>query len=101
MSGAQPMPSDLLRAVGRHARGATLFDMVYQSRKTGFLETGHAAGGATVGGLTMLIGQARTAFRLFYGQSAPEGDGDLMQLLQEQAPVGAAGRATRRAQGFF
>nr|WP_295372084.1 shikimate dehydrogenase [uncultured Sphingosinicella sp.] len=88
MAGGAPMPPDLLEAVGRHAAGAALFDMVYQPNDTDFLKTGRAAGGIAIGGLDMLIRQARTAFRLFFGHQAPEQDYELIRLLRDAAPVG-------------
>jgi shikimate dehydrogenase len=88
MAGGAPMPRDLVEAVGRQAAGATLFDMVYRPSETDFLKAGRAAGGTAVGGLDMLIGQARTAFGLFFGHSAPGQDDELMRLLREAAPAG-------------
>lgn len=81
MAGAPPMPAALLDCVAAHARGATVFDMVYQPLKTRFLEVGEAHGGRPVDGLTMLIGQARPAFELFFGHDAPRDDKRLRDLL--------------------
>ena len=81
MAGAPPMPAALLDCVAAHARGATVFDMVYQPLKTRFLEVGEAHGGRPVDGLTMLIGQARPAFELFFGHAAPRDDERLRDLL--------------------
>ena len=64
--------------------GATAFDMVYQPLNTPFLQAARAAGLRTVDGLTMLIGQARKAFRLFFGAEPPaEHDAELRHLLSE------------------
>lgn len=81
MAGSPPMPPGLLDCVAGHARGATLFDMVYKPLRTEFLEVGEANGGRPVDGLVMLVGQARAAFRLFFGHDAPEDDGRLRALL--------------------
>ena len=81
MAGSPPMPPALLDCVGAHAQGATLFDMVYKPLKTECLRIGEAHGGRTVDGLAMLIGQARPAFRHFFGHDAPPGDEALRGLL--------------------
>lgn len=81
MDGAAPMPPTLLDAVAAHSAGAALFDMVYKPLETGFLATGRAHGGTGIDGLTMLIGQARAAFALFFGHPAPAGDFALRDLL--------------------
>jgi shikimate dehydrogenase len=74
MTGAPAMPGALLAAVARHARGATLLDMVYDPLETPFLAAGRAGGGSPVDGLVMLIGQARAAFRHFFRREPPSGD---------------------------
>ncbi|QIK78303.1 shikimate dehydrogenase [Sphingomonas piscis] len=81
MDGLPPMPEPLLRAVEDNARGTILFDMVYQPLRTGFLRRGAAAGGEPVDGLTMLIGQARSAFELFFRTEPPQADEELRALL--------------------
>jgi shikimate dehydrogenase len=82
MAHAGPMPAALLAALPSAARGATAFDMVYQPLDTPFLQAARAAGLRTVDGLTMLIGQAREAFRLFFGAEPPaEHDAELRHLL--------------------
>jgi len=81
MTGAPPMPEAMLAAVFRHARGATLLDMVYDPLETPFLAAGRSGGGMPVDGLVMLIGQARAAFRLFFGREPPPGDEKLRALL--------------------
>jgi shikimate dehydrogenase len=60
-----------------HSEDAILFDMVTTPADTEFL----ACGDRTVDGLTMLIGQARRAFELFFGSTPPEGDAELRRLL--------------------
>ena len=84
MAHAGPMPEALLAALPSAAPGATAFDMVYQPLDTPFLRAARAAGLRTVDGLTMLIGQARQAFRLFFGAEPPsEHDAELRHLLSE------------------
>jgi shikimate dehydrogenase len=58
-----------------------MFDMVYNPLETAFLSTGRAAGGRTVDGLTMLIGQAARGFELFFGQAPPPPNARLRHLL--------------------
>lgn len=59
-----------------------VFDMVYAPLETGLLRQARACGMRTVDGLAMLIGQAASAFELFFGQSAPrQYDGELRNLL--------------------
>lgn len=81
MAGAGAMSSTLLEALARNAAGATVFDMVTTPAQTEFLRVGQASGARTVDGLVMLVGQARRAFELFFGQSAPAPDQSLRDLL--------------------
>lgn len=81
MAGAADWPPSLLAAVDAHARGKTLFDMVYKPLETPFLAAGGANGARCIDGLTMLVGQAKAAFRHFFGQDAPEDDARLRDLL--------------------
>jgi len=81
MAGAAEMPTALLEYVGRNAVGATVLDMVTTPAETPFLATGRANGRQAVDGLTMLIGQARRAFELFFGRPAPAPDEQLRALL--------------------
>jgi shikimate 5-dehydrogenase len=81
MKGCPAMPADLVAAASRHAAGATLFDMVYEPVATPFLTGGQQAGRKTVDGLAMLVGQARKAFELFFGESPPHVDAALRDLL--------------------
>jgi shikimate dehydrogenase len=82
MAHTGPMPEALLAALSSAAPGATAFDMVYQPLDTPFLRAAGAAGLRNVDGLTMLIGQARQAFRLFFGAEPPaEHDAQLRNLL--------------------
>jgi shikimate dehydrogenase len=77
MARADPMPRPLLDAVRTHSTDAVLFDLVTTPQNTEFL----ACSDRTVSGLTMLIGQARRAFQLLFGQTPPEGDAELRRLL--------------------
>ena len=77
MAGADPMPAELLDEVRANSAEAVLFDMVTTPRNTEFLVCGER----TVDGLTMLIGQARRAFELFFGSTPPQGDAELRRLL--------------------
>ena len=81
MAGADRMPRVMLDAIANHAHGTTIFDMVTTPEKTEFLRVGEARGGCVVDGLTMLIGQARRAFELFFDVSAPKPDQRLRDLL--------------------
>lgn len=81
MAGAPPMPQPLIACVRRNAAGATLLDMVYSPLETAFLAAGRAGGGTAVDGLVMLVGQARAAFRLFFGEEPPPGDEAVRALI--------------------
>ena len=81
MAGADAMPQFIIDAVRSHAAGATIFDLVTTPTETAFLSAGRLAGGHSVDGLTMLVGQAARAFELFFGAPAPAPDGELRDLL--------------------
>jgi shikimate dehydrogenase len=82
MEDAGTMPQLLLDALGAAAPGAVAMDMVYVPLDTPFLQAAGAAGIAPVDGLAMLIGQARRAFRLFFGVTPPVNkDAELRVLL--------------------
>ena len=84
MAHAGPMPAKLLAALSSAAPGATVLDMVYEPLETPLLQAARAAGLRTVDGLAMLIGQARRAFRLFFGAEPPaEHDAELRLLLSK------------------
>jgi shikimate dehydrogenase len=85
MVGSNAFPPELMIAIEDNARGAVLFDMVYQPLETEFLRRGAAAGGETVDGLTMLIGQARSAFERFFRAEPPGADKQLRALLTSPA----------------
>lgn len=62
--------------------GSVVYDIVTDPVETDFLRTAEAAGFATIGGLSMLIGQAAAAFEQFFGQCPPrELDSELMEIL--------------------
>jgi shikimate dehydrogenase len=84
MAHAGPMPAALLAALPSAAHRATVLDMVYDPLDTPLLQAARAVGLRTVDGLAMLIGQARRAFRLFFGAEPPaEHDAELRHLLSE------------------
>ncbi len=62
------------------AKNAWVYDLVYTPLQTPLLIKAHAQGLQTIGGLDMLIAQARPSFKLFYGHDAPQ-DGDVKPLL--------------------
>lgn len=86
--GAASMPEQLLAALTAAAPGAVALDMVYRPLLTPFLAAAAAAGLRTADGLAMLIGQARPAFRLFFGVEPPPEDGELRALLVRMLRAG-------------
>lgn len=82
MAQAEPMPDLLLKTLGEAAAGAVAMDMVYVPLETPFLAAASNAGLVPADGLSMLIGQARRAFHLFFGVTPPEDkDSELRRLL--------------------
>ena len=78
------MPQALLEAVACMADDGVVFDMVYAPQETGLLKAATRFGRYPVGGLTMLVGQARTAFARFFGELPPrEHDAELRKLLTQ------------------
>ena len=64
--------------------GAIAYDIVTDPVHTPFLEAAHSRGHPTIDGLSMLIGQAAAAFRLFFGVQAPrEHDAELRESLTQ------------------
>ena len=62
--------------------GSIAYDIVYSPIDTPFLQNARAAGHRAIDGLAMLIGQAATAFELFFGASPPrQYDEELRSLL--------------------
>lgn len=65
---------DQTPATAEQLRGARLaYDLVYNPADTRFLREARAAGCKTLGGLAMLVAQAAEQFRLWTGETAPEG----------------------------
>jgi shikimate dehydrogenase len=82
MRGFDPMPGSVLAALdGLRRDKAFVLDMVYTPLRTELLLSAERHGLCTVDGLTMLIGQAREAFRLFFGADAPPVESELRELL--------------------
>ena len=71
MRGFPAMPADLLDALNGMARDGFVLDMVYSPIDTELLKRAARLGLTAVDGLAMLIGQARSAFRLFFGEAPP------------------------------
>ena len=77
-----PPPPDLSAAPD----GAVAMDMTYKPLRTPFLEAAAARGLSTVDGLDMLIGQARPAFKAFFGcppPAEPDVRGIVLRILGE------------------
>ena len=51
--------------------GSFVYDLIYTPRRTKLLRNAKKAGCETMGGLEMLIAQARPSFKLFYGVNPP------------------------------
>lgn len=83
MTGGEAMPPCILDALAA-APDALAVDMVYCPLVTPLLARAAAAGLHTADGLTILIGQARRQFELFFGAALPEDDAELRALLVRQ-----------------
>ena len=82
LAGFPQMPATLLRGLAAIRRGGFVLDMVYGSAKTPLIEQAERAGLRAKDGLAMLTGQAKQAFRYFFGAEAPsDRDGALRRLL--------------------
>lgn len=78
MKGSPPLNVDFSNL----APDSLVYDIVYAPLETPLLAEARRRGLRTVDGLSMLIGQAAEAFRLFFGHSAPrEHDDELRALL--------------------
>lgn len=78
MRGQPPLAFDFSHA----PPGSVAYDIVTDPVRTDFLTRASDAGFRTVDGLSMLIGQAAEAFRLFFGADAPrQFDTELRELL--------------------
>lgn len=78
MEGQPALPFDWSHA----PPGSIAYDIVTYPLDTPFLQGARAKGHRTIDGLSMLIGQAATAFQKFFGQSPPrEHDAELRALL--------------------
>jgi len=82
MAGQEAMPGFILDELSQMAPDGLVFDMVYAPLETELLAAARRLGVRTSDGLTMLIGQAATAFERFFGQPAPrEYDEELRVML--------------------
>jgi len=67
MTGKAQLELDISKA----EPGTFVYDLIYTPRQTKLLRNAKAAGCETLGGLEMLIAQARPSFKLFYGINPP------------------------------
>lgn len=81
MAGAEAMPLFILERLEAASSAILAIDMVYRPVETEFLSAARTAGMRTVDGLTLLIGQARRSFELFFGVAPPPGDDSLRTAL--------------------
>ncbi len=82
MAGQPPQPRDVVEGVALMDCNALVFDMVYAPLETELLRAASTSGRRTADGLTMLVAQAASAFRQFFGHPAPrEHDTELRKLL--------------------
>lgn len=79
MSGKSRLHLDLTQA----SPAAWVYDLVYTPLQTKLLEEANSLGLKTIGGLDMLIAQARPSFKLFYGEIAPKSP-ELKSLLERR-----------------
>ena len=59
-------------SLAKAAKGTFIYDLIYTPRMTKLLKAAKRKKLPHLGGLDMLIAQARPSFRLFYGQTPPE-----------------------------
>ena len=80
MEGYPPLPLSVDSLRG----DAIVYDIITHPHETALLRAAKARGLRTHDGLEMLVGQAREAFRRFYGAEPPrDGDADLRALLMQ------------------
>jgi shikimate dehydrogenase len=80
MAGQPPLPFDWSHA----PPGSIAYDIVTAPLDTAFLQGASTRGLRTIDGLSMLVGQAATAFAHFFGQAAPrQHDAELRELLTQ------------------
>ena len=77
MTGQPPLPVDL----AGFSPMMTVFDAVYAPLETPLLAAAKRLGMPVVDGLAMLVGQAATAFALFYGAPAPRQHDETLRTL--------------------
>ena len=82
MTGQPPMPRSILDSLALTHSDAYVFDMVYNPLETPLLRRARELNRGTVDGLVMLIGQAKWAFKHFFGRYPPDSlDAELRELL--------------------
>jgi shikimate dehydrogenase len=82
MNGFDPMPPVLLEALDTIQPGGFVLDMVYAPVETELLKRARSEGLEALDGLAMLIGQAKSAFHLFFGALPPaDDDAELRAIL--------------------
>ncbi len=82
MAGQNAMPQFVLDEMNLMEPASVVFDMVYAPLETSLLAAALDYDHIPIDGLTMLIGQAATAFENFFGRSPPrERDAELRGLL--------------------
>lgn len=82
MAGMEEMPQSVLSGLAKAMNYAIVFDLVYDPLETALLRKARELSLDTATGLEMLIGQARSAFGLFYGESpGREFDAELRSVL--------------------
>lgn len=63
---------DLDLSLERAQSGTLVYDLIYTPRRTGLLKEAERRGCERLGGLSMLIEQARPSFRHFFGEAPPK-----------------------------
>ena len=78
---------DLNLSLENGRSGALVYDLIYTPRVTSLMKQAKANGMDTLGGLDMLIAQARPSFKLFFGRTPPM-DSDPTHMLFEALESG-------------